>query len=121
VPGQTEQIAEQVLKASMRLLKQKHSLQQATAWMQYDRTFTNTDLDLDALIAGLKRNPRGNFYFYGAPGTGKTALVRHIADVTGLQLHIKRASDLLDKYVGESEKNIAKMFEEAENQGGNCL
>jgi transitional endoplasmic reticulum ATPase len=120
-PQQTEQIAERVLKASMRLLKQKHSLQPVTSWTQYDRTFTNTDLDLDALIAGLKRNPRGNFCFYGVPGTGKTALARHIAEITGLPLQIKRASDLLDKYVGESEKNIAKMFEEAEKQGGILL
>jgi transitional endoplasmic reticulum ATPase len=120
-PEQCEQIAERALKVSMRLLKQKHSLQPTTAWTQYDRTFTNTDLDLDALIAGLKRNPRGNFCFYGAPGTGKTALARHIAEVTGLPLHIKRAPDLLDKYVGESEKNIAKMFEEAEKQGGILL
>jgi len=115
-PEQTELIAERVLKASMRLLKQKYSSQSATVWTQFDRTFTNTDLDLDALIAGLKRNARGNFCFYGAPGTGKTALALHIADITGLPLHIKRASDLLDKYVGESEKNIAKMFEEAETQ-----
>lgn len=43
------------------------------------------------------------------------------ADITGLPLHIKRASDLLDKYVGESEKNIATMFEEAETQGGILL
>jgi len=120
-PDQTEQIAERVLKASMRLLKQKYSSQSATVWTQFDRTFTNTDLDLDALIAGLKRNARGNFCFYGAPGTGKTALALHIADITGLPLHIKRASDLLDKYVGESEKNIAKMFEEAEAQGGILL
>lgn len=120
-PEQCEQIAERVLKASMRLLKQKHSLQPQAAWTQYDRTFTNTDLDLDALIAGLKRNLRGNFCFYGAPGTGKTALARHIADVTGLPLRIKRASDLLDKYIGESEKNIAKMFAEAETQGGILL
>lgn len=120
-PEQCEQIAERVLKASMRLLKQKHSLQPQAAWTQYDRRFTNTDLDMEALIAGLKRKPRGNFCFYGAPGTGKTALARHIADVTGLPLHIKRASDLLDKYVGESEKNISKMFAEAETQGGILL
>lgn len=55
-------------------------------------------------IKGLKQNQRGNFCFYGAPGTGKTALAGHIAETLGLQLHIKRASDLLDKYVGESEK-----------------
>jgi transitional endoplasmic reticulum ATPase len=102
--AKTEQIAERVLEASMRLLKQKISLSKTPAWTQYDRTFTNTDMDLDALLTGLKQNPRGNFCFYGAPGTGKTALAGHISETLGLQLHSKRASDLHDKYVGESEK-----------------
>lgn len=120
-PTQTEQIAERVLEASMRLLKQKSSLQKMPVWTYYNKTFTNTDLDLDVLLTGLKQNQRGNFCFYGAPGTGKTALARHIAETLGLQLHVKRASDLLDKYVGESEKNIAKMFTEAQKQGGILL
>ncbi len=121
VPAQTEQIAERVLEASMRLLKQTNSQQKTPAWTQYDRSFTNTDIDLEALLAGLKHHQRGNFCFYGAPGTGKTALAKHIAETLGLQLHIKRASDLLDKYVGESEKNIAAMFTDAQKQGGILL
>lgn len=120
-PGKTEQIAEQVLAASIRLLKQKHSLQKTPAWTQYNRAFTNTDRDLDALLTGLKQNPRGSFCFYGAPGTGKTALASHIARTLGLPLHSKRASDLLDKYVGESEKNIATMFADAQKQGAVLL
>lgn len=117
----TEQIAERVLESSMHLLKQKSSLTKAPAWTQYDRSFTNTDMDLEALLTGLKQNPRGNFCFYGAPGTGKTALAGHIAETLGLQLHSKRASDLLDKYVGESEKNIAAMFTDAQKQGSILL
>jgi len=120
-PTQTEQIAERVLEASMRLLKQTNSLQKKPTWTQYDRAFTNADMDLDALLAGLKQNQRGNFCFYGAPGTGKTALAGHISEILGLQLHSKRASDLLDKYVGESEKNIARMFSDAQKQGGILL
>ncbi|WP_262966751.1 AAA family ATPase [Methylobacter psychrophilus] len=121
LPAQTEQIAERVLAASTRLLKQTSSLQKTPAWTQYDRSFTNTDIDLEALLTGLKHHQRGNFCFYGAPGTGKTALAKHIAETLGLQLHIKRASDLLDKYVGDSEKNIAAMFTEAQKQGAILL
>jgi len=120
-PAQTEQIAERVLEAGMRLLEQTNSLQKKPIWTQYDRAFTNTDMDLDGLLSGLKQNQRGNFCFYGAPGTGKTALASHIAETLGLPLHSKRASNLLDKYVGESEKNIAKMFADAQKQGGILL
>ncbi|CAA9892781.1 ATPase [Candidatus Methylobacter favarea] len=117
----TEQIAERVLEASMRLLKQKSSLSKTPAWTRYDRTFTNTDMDLELLLTGLQQNPRGSFCFYGAPGTGKTALARHIAETLGVQLHVNRASDLLDKYVGGSEKNIARLFADAQKQGGILL
>ena len=120
-PAQSEQIAERVLEASIRLLKQKRSVQKPPSWTRYDRTFTNVDIDMESLITGLKQNQRGNFCFYGAPGTGKTALARHIAEVLGVQLHIKRASDLIDMYLGESEKNIAKMFAEAQKQNAILL
>lgn len=120
-PATTEQIAERVLAASMRLLRQKNTLAKTVSWTQYDRAFTNTDLNLEALLSGLKRNPRGTFCFYGAPGTGKTALARHISETVGLPLHIKRSSQLLDMYVGGSEKNIAKMFADAEKQGAILL
>ena len=49
----------------------------------------------------------------GPPGTGKSAFVRYLADRLGLEVMQKRASDLLSKWVGESERNIAKAFAEA--------
>ncbi|MCQ2107242.1 MAG: ATP-binding protein [Fibrobacter sp.] len=57
-----------------------------------------------------------NILLYGAPGTGKTEFARHIARELDRKLIIKRCSDLLDKYVGESEKNIRQMFKDAEEQ-----
>lgn len=116
-----EQIMERVLNASMRLLKQSPGLIKERCWSGYDLGFTNTDAQFPQLVAGLKLNPRGTFCFYGAPGTGKTALANYIAETLGLPILIKRASDLLDKYVGESEKNIAQMFDQAQRQGGILL
>jgi len=49
----------------------------------------------------------------GAPGTGKSAYVRHVAQLMGMEVMERRASDILSKYVGESEKAIARAFEEA--------
>ena len=57
-----------------------------------------------------------NILLYGAPGTGKTEYARHLARKLDRKLMIKRASDLLDPYVGETEKRIAAMFKEAEEK-----
>jgi transitional endoplasmic reticulum ATPase len=49
----------------------------------------------------------------GAPGTGKTAVVHHLAKTTNRELTTIRCSDVLDKYVGGSEQNLARIFKEA--------
>ena len=50
----------------------------------------------------------------GAPGTGKTALAEYIAGQLGKPLMVKQASDLVSKYVGDTEQNMARMFADAE-------
>ena len=82
----------------------------------YDPALVNADCDLDALTAGLLRPgaPRAvSFLLSGPPGTGKSAWVRHLAARMGLQVLQKRASDLLDCFVGGTEHNIAGAFAEA--------
>lgn len=73
--------------------------------------------NLDAYIKWSKNHPKESepftFLFTGAPGTGKTQLGRHIAEIMGRPLLTKRMSDIMSCYVGESEKNIAAAFEEA--------
>lgn len=49
----------------------------------------------------------------GPPGAGKSAWVRYMADRLDLQVLHVRASDLLDSYVGGTEKNIAAAFQRA--------
>ncbi len=59
----------------------------------------------------------GTILFYGPPGTGKTALAKHLAHLFDRELSLRRASDLLDPYVGGTEKNIAAAFAEAQRDG----
>lgn len=55
--------------------------------------------------------------FYGLSGTGKTEFARYIAEKLNKKIILKRASDILGKYVGENEENIKRAFEEAEASG----
>ena len=57
-----------------------------------------------------------NLLFYGPPGAGKSELARYIGERLDREIICKRLSDILDKYVGESEKNIRLAFEEAEGE-----
>ena len=58
--------------------------------------------------------------FYGRSGTGKTELARYIAEKLNKKICLKRASDIFEPYVGQSEQNIAQAFAEAE-AGGDIL
>ncbi|SEB23149.1 ATP-binding protein [Variovorax sp. YR216] len=82
----------------------------------YDLEMLNveTRFEIPRIVEALKVRGHGTMCFYGAPGTGKTALAEHIAKAIGRPLIIKQASDLMSKYVGETEQNMAAMFKEAE-------
>ena len=49
----------------------------------------------------------------GPPGTGKSAFVRYLAERLDLEVMQKRASDLMSKWVGQTEQQIAAAFAEA--------
>jgi len=82
----------------------------------YDPELVNADCDLAALTADLLRPEAPlavSFLLSGPPGAGKSAWVRHLAARMGLPVLHKRASDLLDPFVGGTEQNIAGAFAEA--------
>ncbi len=57
--------------------------------------------------------PRMNLLLSGPPGTGKTAFVHYLGNRLKIPVITKMGSDLLSKWVGGTEKNIAAAFEEA--------
>ena len=87
----------------------------------YDPALINADTDLLAVAAGLARVQAGRLCLHGPPGTGKTAFGRWLAEHLGLPLVVKRASDILDMYVGGTERNIARAFAEASEAGALLL
>ena len=113
---QARLLVEQTLDRSASLLGQKRLPARNVLRTGYDLRFVNTSMSVEKIIAGLNKKPRGTFCFYGPAGTGKSEFARHIADSTGKPILVKRASDILSKWVGEAEQNIAEMFFEARQQ-----
>jgi SpoVK/Ycf46/Vps4 family AAA+-type ATPase len=89
----------------------------------YDLGLLNVETKhpVEKIISSLKARPRASLCFYGLPGTGKTALAEHIAKAIDKPLMIKRASDLMSKYVGETEQQMAQMFAEAKRESAVLL
>ncbi len=57
--------------------------------------------------------------FYGPPGTGKTATAEAIAQKLGKNIAITNYAHLISKWFGESEKNLVRVFHEANKN--NCV
>jgi SpoVK/Ycf46/Vps4 family AAA+-type ATPase len=89
----------------------------------YDLAMLNveTRFEIPRIVEALKARGHGTLCFYGAPGTGKTALGEHIAARWAKPLIVKQASDLMSKFVGETEQNMAAMFKEAEDENAVLL
>lgn len=61
----------------------------------------------------INRNSGVNILFTGPPGTGKTMCAQIIANKLELDIYKIDLSAIVSKYIGETEKNINKIFEEA--------
>lgn len=84
----------------------------------YDINLVNTSLDMNDLTQKIKQSNKLNFSLclYGEPGTGKSLYARYLADELGIEVLVKRASDLISPYVGQTEQNIAEAFAEAKSK-----
>jgi SpoVK/Ycf46/Vps4 family AAA+-type ATPase len=65
------------------------------------------------LRALYKKSLRGGLLLYGPPGCGKTFLARAVAGELAARFLSVSLADVLDMYVGQSEKNVHELFEVA--------
>ena len=78
----------------------KQALTEAVLWpLQHPDTFARLGVE----------PPRG-VLLYGPPGCGKTFLVRALASTGRLSVHAVKGSELMDKWVGSSEKAVRELF-----------
>lgn len=108
---------------SMAALGQPRPRKQGDLVTDYNLDFLHIDsrYPVPKIVNAIARSAKGSLCLYGPPGTGKTQLAHHLAKTLEKPLVAKKGSDLLGKYVGESEKNIRIMFEDATSENAVLL
>jgi len=88
----------------------KH-IEEIQTWIEHGET----------LMAGWgmapKLRPGYRSLFYGPPGTGKTMVACLLGQSTGREVYKVDISLVMSKYIGETEKNLGKVFDQAEHKG----
>jgi SpoVK/Ycf46/Vps4 family AAA+-type ATPase len=114
-PERVEQTMEELLSSLYQALgyQWKHKGRRPSA-SDFNPSLSNTDFSLERLVSGLKRSGQARICLYGPPGTGKRELGRYLEAILKKKLVIKKASDLLGAFVGQTEQRLAAAFEEAE-------
>ncbi|PSQ39104.1 AAA family ATPase [Halobacteriales archaeon SW_12_71_31] len=81
----------------------KHELLRAVEWpLRYPELFEKVGIE----------TPKG-LLLYGPPGTGKTMLVKAVANASDANFLSVNGPELLNRYVGESERGVREVFETA--------
>ncbi|MFM8756724.1 MAG: ATP-binding protein [Limnohabitans sp.] len=116
-------IERQLAHADLALGRAKSPLHEAEPVTRYslDMLHVESRHAVPRIVQALQARGHGTLCFHGAPGSGKSALAAHIAHALGKPLSIRQASDLMSKYVGETEQNMAAMFAQAERDGAVLL
>ena len=83
--------------------------------VKYNFDMVNANENIQEFVEKLVRSPikRYAILLYGESGSGKSYLGRYIAQQLGMPIIKKRASDLIDKWVGQTEQNVRDAFQEA--------
>lgn len=87
--------------------------------LSYQLDWVSCNENIHKITEGLIRTKKGRICCYGPPGTGKTAWAGWLAEQLDMPLLLCKGSDLLDPYVGGTERKIAEAFESAKRD--NCL
>ena len=88
----------------------RREIDQLIAWIGHSEEI----LDGFGLRKNLKRGYR--VLFYGPPGTGKTLTATLIGKKMGMDMYRVDLSQVISKYIGETEKNLSNIFDQAESR-----
>jgi hypothetical protein len=86
-------------------------LDEVRSWLQHGSTLLH-DWGMEG-----KLRPGYTSLFCGPPGTGKTLSACLLGKLCGCELYKIDLSMVVSKYIGETEKNLARIFDQAEHRG----
>ncbi len=90
--------------------KTLESIREIEIWLKHNEKLLN-DWNLKHKI-----KPGFRVLFYGPPGTGKTMTACLLGKYTGRDVYRIDLSTVVSKYIGETEKNLSKLFDKAANK-----
>ena len=85
-------------------------IEDIVVWIRHQNT-----LMIDWML-NKRLKPGYRALFYGTPGTGKTLTACLLGKATNLPVYRVDLSRVVSKYIGETEKNLASLFEHAQDQ-----
>ncbi|MCG2584153.1 ATP-binding protein [Massilia sp. TS11] len=86
------------------------ALEEVHAWIEQGATLT------EAWGLGKHLRPGLRILFYGPPGTGKTLTACLLGKRSGRAVYRIDLSQVVSKYIGETEKNLGRLFAQAEHE-----
>jgi SpoVK/Ycf46/Vps4 family AAA+-type ATPase len=123
-PERAAAVARRVLNGDLKAMRarpieraQKRPNRKRGKTLPYRPALINSDVEVGRLADNLRPDSSARICAFGPPGTGKTAWARYLAKRVKRPLLVKHAADILDKYIGGTEENIASAFREAQETG----
>ena len=89
----------------------RKQIEEIETWLQHGQTL------MEDWGMARKLRPGYRSLFYGPPGTGKTMTACLLGKSTGRDVYKVDLSLVVSKYIGETEKNLSKVFDQAQYKG----
>ena len=111
-----EVVFDKALSKANKFLRGADSASSLYSAEQYNQDFINADVDLAYVTDALKGHSEARLCLSGPPGCGKTGYAHHLAYLLDKPVIIKKGSDILGRYLGDTEQNLAGAFQEAKSR-----